>query len=500
LYGGRFWLPRAQAAEGSAQVSFMRVPFKMEESFKYASVNGVDSLPSVPQPPKSVRDSLYPDSTRWRDLTPEQRKERRTRIAEADSVRREQRKVEKKAQCEKSGTYTEYESRYNGTVRTAVVIPCDSTALARSPDLPGSLYEPGEELFGGADLAELQKSLGFGLQPAWAPQKPKLEYGLNLQRYNRVEGLSMAVGVTQELGAGYKLGLTPRFSLADKQFNGELFGSRSNGRRQLQVGVYRRLEASNDWGDPLSFGSSLGAVLFGLDEGYYYRTWGGELTSSNVRGGGFTWRLFGEQHRNANVETQFSLANSLNDVRFIDNIEATRGTIGGAEARYSRTFGLDPQGWRLLTDVRGEAAGGTFDYTRGALDLTLSKGFGRISSALTGSAGTSGGTLPPQRAWFIGGSHTVRGQRPSLTLPGQAGNSYWLSRAELGIDFVGVRPAVFGDVGWAGDRNDWSHPGRPVSGAGVGLSVLDGLFRLDVSRGIYPRKRTLFDMYFEARF
>jgi hypothetical protein len=310
----------------------------------------------------------------------------------------------------------------------------------------------------------------------------------------------MAVGVTQELGAGYKLGLTPRFSLADKQFNGELFGSRSNGRRQLQVGVYRRLEASNDWGDPLSFGSSLGAVLFGLDEGYYYRTWGGELTSSNVRGGGFTWRLFGEQHRNANVETQFSLANSLNDVRFIDNIEATRGTIGGAEARYSRTFGLDPQGWRLLTDVRGEAAGGTFDYTRGALDLTLSKGFGRISSALTGSAGTSGGTLPPQRAWFIGGSHTVRGQRPSLTLPGQAGNSYWLSRAELGIDFVGVRPAVFGDVGWAGDRNDWSHPGRPVSGAGVGLSVLDGLFRLDVSRGIYPRKRTLFDMYFEARF
>jgi hypothetical protein len=500
LYGGRFWLPRAQAAEGSAQVAFMRVPFKMEESFKYASVNGTDSVPKVPQPPKSVRDSLYPDSLRWRDLTPEQRKERRERIAEADSVRRDQRKAEKKAQCEKSGTYTEYDSRYNGTVHTAVVVPCDSTALARSPDLPGSLYEPGEELFGTSDMAELTKALGFSLQPAWAPQKPKIEYGLNLQRYNRVEGLSMAVGVSQELGKGYKLGLTPRFSLADKQFNGELFGSRSNGRRELQVGVYRRLAASNDWGDPLSFGSSLNAVLFGLDEGYYYRTWGGELTSSNVRGGGFTWRLFGEQHRNANVETQFSLANSLNDVRFIDNIEAIRGTIGGAEARYSRTFGLDPQGWRLLTDVRGEAAGGTFDYTRGALDLTLSKGFGRISSALTGSAGTSGGTLPPQRAWFIGGSHTVRGQRPSLTLPGQAGNSYWLSRAELGVEAVGVRPSVFGDLGWAGDRKGWSHPGRPVSGAGVGLSVLDGLFRMDVSRGIYPRKRTLFDMYFEARF
>jgi hypothetical protein len=63
-----------------------------------------------------------------------------------------------------------------------------------------------------------------------------------------------------------------------------------------------------------------------------------------------------------------------------------------------------------------------------------------------------------------------------------------------------VRPTIFGDIGWAGDRSAWSHPGRPVSGAGVGASFLDGLIRADVSRGIWPRKRTLFDMYFEARF
>jgi hemolysin activation/secretion protein len=112
----------------------------------------------------------------------------------------------------------------------------------------------------------------------------------------------------------------------------------------------------------------------------------------------------------------------------------------------------------------------------------------------------SGGSLPPQREWFIGGAHTVRGQRPSLTEPGQVGNSYWLGRGELGKQFTGVRPTVFYDLGWAGDRNDWSHPGRPVSGAGVGASVMDGLFRVDLSRGIYPRQRTLLDVYFEARF
>jgi len=500
LYGGRFWLPRVQAAQGSAQVSFMRVPFKMEESFKYASVNGTDSIPKIPEAAKSLRDSLFGDSVRWRDLSREERRERAKRIAEADSVRREQRSATRKAQCDSTGTYTHYENRYNGAVRVAVRIPCDSTALANSPDLPASIYEPGEELFGVAERDELLKSLDFSLQPGWAPQKPQLRYGLNLTRYNRVEGFSTGLSVTQELGRGYRVGFVPRFSFADAEFNADLFGSRSNGRRVLRVGGYRRLEPSNDWGEPLGFGSSLNALLFGLDEGFYYRTLGGEVTGSNVDGGGFTWRLFAEQHRDADVETQWSFAHALNDVNFMENIEATEGTVGGATMRYTRTFGLDPAGWRLLTDVRGEGAAGSFDYTRGAFDATVSRGFGNWAAALTASAGMSGGTLPPQRAWYIGGAHTVRGQRPSLTETGQSGNSYWLGRAEVGRQFPGVRPTVFGDIGWAGDRSSWSHPGRPASGAGVGVSVLDGLFRADLSRGIWPRQRTLLDLYFEARF
>ena len=501
LYGGRFWLPRAQAAEGSAQVAFMRVPFKMEESFKYASVNGTDSLPKIPAAPKSLRDSLFGDSTHWRGISDEERKRRYKIIDEADSVRHERQKEARKAQCDSSSSYTQYHSRYNGTVRVAVRMPCDSTALARSKDLPGSIYEPGEELFGTAERDELMKSLGFSLQPDWAPQKPTFHYGLDLTRYNRVEGFSTGLDVRQQLGKGYSVRAVPRVSFADAQLNGELFGTRGNGRRQLDLGIYRRLEASNDYGDPLSFGSSLNALLFGLDEGFYYRTWGAELAGSNVGGGGFTWRLFGEHQWNANVETQWSLANAMNDVQFMPNIEAKEGTIGGAEARYTHTFGLDPEGWRLLTDSRAEAAAGTFDYARGALDLTLSRGLGAgFEAAVTGSGGMSGGSLPPQREWFIGGAHTVRGQRPSLTEPGQVGNSYWLGRGELGKQFTGVRPTVFYDLGWAGDRNDWSHPGRPVSGAGVGASVMDGLFRVDLSRGIYPRQRTLLDVYFEARF
>jgi hypothetical protein len=39
-----------------------------------------------------------------------------------------------------------------------------------------------------------------------------------------------------------------------------------------------------------------------------------------------------------------------------------------------------------------------------------------------------------------------------------------------------------------------------LSGAGVGVSLMDGMVRFDLSRGIAPRQEVRFDMYLEARF
>ena len=44
LHEGRFWLPRSQTIEGDAQVSFMHIPFKLEQRYTYASVNGTEPL------------------------------------------------------------------------------------------------------------------------------------------------------------------------------------------------------------------------------------------------------------------------------------------------------------------------------------------------------------------------------------------------------------------------------------------------------------------------
>lgn len=39
-----------------------------------------------------------------------------------------------------------------------------------------------------------------------------------------------------------------------------------------------------------------------------------------------------------------------------------------------------------------------------------------------------------------------------------------------------------------------------MSGVGVGASVLDGLVRFDVSRGLYPLQRFRVDLYVDAKF
>ena len=39
-----------------------------------------------------------------------------------------------------------------------------------------------------------------------------------------------------------------------------------------------------------------------------------------------------------------------------------------------------------------------------------------------------------------------------------------------------------------------------MSGVGYGESMFDGIFRADISRGLYPRKQWRLDVYLEARF
>lgn len=473
LHEGRFWLPRLQTLEGAARVGIMRVPFKLEQSFTYDEVNGTSDFEPVVI---TVADT-----------------------ATADSALYAARRAARKAPCAPGASRERKASRFENTLAVSVSVPCDSLTLARSPELPASPYDEGEDIFSSTELDELkERALGIAAQAGYARSPVQLKYGLGMTRYNRIEGLSTAIAAAQSLGGGYTAHATARLGLADLQPNAELGLVRTNGRTDVGVGIYRRLAAANDWGDPLAFGNSVSALLLGRDEGFYYRAAGLELTRGPTDGArGIMSRAFVEHHSDADVETSLSVARALNGRRFRDNIDATNGTLAGLAFRHVGSRGLDPHAWRMLSDVRVEGAAGSFDYARGAADFTLSHGLGsRADGALTVGGGTSGGTLPVQRWWFLGGAHTVRGQ-PMAT---RAGDSYWLARAEVGSSFVLARPVVFADFGWAGDRSDFSSPGTPISGAGIGASLLDGLVRFDVAKGIRPSRGVRGYLYLEARF
>ena len=471
LHEGRFWLPRSQTVEGDAQVSFMHIPFKLEQRYSYASVNGTEPLPELVI---AVEDTAR------------------------DSVSRAARRERRRSECTTGTERIRRENRSDEGLRILIRIPCDTVALARSSELPKSIYDEGEAVFGTSERnALVAEALTLGAQPEFAPQRATFSYGLPYTRFNRIEGFSTGLAADQVLGRGYSAHAQLRLGLADLSPNGELWLDRTDGRQTLGVGIYRRLVASNDWGDPLGFSSSVSALLFGRDEGFYYRTWGAELKGQKDQGIINNWRLFGEQHFDATVHSEFSVSHPGGVKGDLTNIDAVNGTIVGLAVGHHSSHGLDPHGFRALTDLKLEGGAGTFDYSRGSLQTTLSHSLGSaLDGALTLGAGTSGGRLPIQKQFFLGGVQTVRGQRAGAAI----GDAFWMTSAEFGTSNVGIRKIVFGDLGWAGSRTDFSHPGRPLSGAGVGASFMDGLIRIDIAKGIYPEKSVRANLYVEARF
>jgi hypothetical protein len=507
LHDGRFWLPRVRLAEGRADVSFMHVPFKMEESFTYASVNAKDTLPTI-RIDTTQHHHMADDMHAMRDSIRAAKRDHQAHVVvtvgDTAGISESRRSMHSmRSQCDTAATSTSTHSRFGNELRVGVRVPCSDSVLTHSAFLPASIYDPGEELFGAADLDELRaQALAMSAQAPFSLDMhtlppPTFAYGPGLMRYNRVEGFSVGGSVDQQFGGGYSGTALARLGFADLEPNAELTLTRTNLTKSIHLTGYNHLVSASDWGRPLSFSSSFSALMFGRDEGFYYKASGAEIGGDRQPsfGGGFgvSWRAFVENERAAAVNTNFA----VNGADFPPNIVAERGVYSGVGARVTHDYGLDPNGFRLFTDARVEAAMADSAYGRGAVDLTATHGLGRLAGALTLSGGSSLGALPSQRRWYLGGSQTVRGQSPDTA---QSGNAFWLARAELGSNDVGMRPTLFGDLGWVGDRSRMGEVGRPMSGVGAGVSFLDGLFRFDVARGLYPRKQFRVDLYLESKF
>ena len=275
----------------------------------------------------------------------------------------------------------------------------------------------------------------------------------------------------------------------------------------LDLTAYRRTTVASDWGSPFGFGASLAALLYGRDEAFYFRSTGAELVWRTDPARDVEVRLFGEQQEKLSVVTRTSLFGGSNDARFVPNLTARAGNIGGTSVRVRQSRGVDPDGWRLFGDARAELGVGDWSYQRGAIDVGVSHQLaGPTAFSFTAGGGAAFGDVPEQRLFYLGGLHSIRGLAPGsaadrggiVGTPG--GTAYWLARTELAWGTAGRRVIAFYDAGWTGRKHEWLSPGRPMQGVGLGTSIMDGLLRFDVARGLFPTRQWRVDFSVDARF
>jgi hypothetical protein len=367
----------------------------------------------------------------------------------------------------------------------AAVLLCPPVVLAQ----PDTANLQGTALFASAPLRALA-------DVPWATGVPHVRLAIPYTRYNRVEGISPVVVAGWEVSPERVLAAQIRLGSADLVPNAEVELVTTRGARKYAFAAYHRLSHASIWGNPLALGHSLGVLVIGRDDGFYYRAGGAEFRYSDTLVAGFHGRIFAERHRAAEVKNDFAIADIFGKRRFPPNIDAVEGDVAGIAARVSRRRGELPSEFRTFGEIEIEAAFGAFDYGRAIAEGVVSVPLNRtVFTMFAAAIGSSGGSLPVQRAYFIGGSRSARGQRAGV----MAGDAFWMTQLELATINVFARPVIFFDAAWAGARESLGQPGRVATGAGVGFSMFDGSLRLDIAKGIRPGRAVRGSLYLEAR-
>jgi len=324
------------------------------------------------------------------------------------------------------------------------------------------------------------------------PQRP------DLVRYNRVEALSL--GVRAQVRPGTPIGPlsfsgTARFGLGDKHPNGRLEIVHESLDRRIALSGYHELAAIDERARHFGVANSLTGLLWGHDDGDYYRRSGATLewTPPTFRPRTVRYRAFAEYHERVENGTDVQLPRLWDEsASFRPNILAYEGWMYGASMEWTARFGTDPGRTSGGGQTLLEFAEGGSSYLRYSVGADVAFALpARMRLVFETEAGSSEGA-PAQKLWYLGGPLTMRGYSPRAA----GGESFGRGRVELDRSFSFGRLVLFSDVGWAGDGSDIDLDTALYS-VGAGLAVIDGILRIDGAWQLKSLHRFRLDVYLD---
>lgn len=472
LWDFRYWLPRYMRIEGLARAGIVTAPGSIEVSYRILEVEGADEEGE----PARARDA--------------------ERVADAW------------LRSDGHGAYEELPGdRQREGRRVHVLVPVDRERLHDPEVVPPPIWDDTPGFAGTEDVEDLYRRLADvpAPPPSSREVRPRLLWGPDrpdLVRYNRVEGLSLGarieMGVPSPVGP-LALGATGRLGVPEWVPSARLDVGWSSPLRSVDLALYRRVAEVDERSRSLGPGNSATALLFGRDDGEYFRATGGSLSlgpppAARPRYG---IRLSAERHDALDAEVEFALSHAVSGgdgSPFRANLQAREGWEYGAAVSLRPWWGTDPRGAQGGVELLLHGAVGDFEYLRSRLVARSAFPlFGGLRAALEAAGGTSLGDPPVQRHWFLGGARTLRGYGGSAAV----GPSFVRGRAELARTFGAMTVAAFSDAGWAGER-DALDPDDALVSAGAGISALDGLIRLDLARALREPRGWRVELYVDA--
>lgn len=298
----------------------------------------------------------------------------------------------------------------------------------------------------------------------------------DLLRYNRVQGAA--------LGGGYEFTMPgdefttvrgeARFGLSDARLMGSVMLRREAPGARWTLRAYRDLRSNDPFGRGNTFGNSLNALFAGHDDADYHLAHGARLTREGALGLGLelTTTLLVERETSVRREARSWLNDALGGTGdFPANPPVDNGTYGGAEVRLDG--GVLRSRWSLGADVLGNG-----DRATARLFGSVRRGLWRQGGVATLAlrAGVSTARPLAQQAFRVGGAGSVRG----FDYGTRRGEAFWTAQLDWPLSRGVVQPVLFADAGQAaGARALFGS--RAIAGGGIGLALLGGAVRFDLS-------------------